>query len=144
MYEDLTLQQGFEKFQKKNAQFFSERKYSKEGETFLKCHDITHVVFACDTTIYGEGVVKLWITFGTTLGFWKVINGYNEVSAFQLFRMYSFKHVIKNIFRLLFSIPKGISRARQMSKPWPFLDYEPYLNTPVSEIRKEFNIQVIE
>ncbi|MFK7806400.1 MAG: hypothetical protein AB8F74_01240, partial [Saprospiraceae bacterium] len=81
--------------------YFTKRSMSKEGEVFLKCHDIVHVVFGCDTTICGEGVVKIWTTFGTTLSFWKVTNGYNEVSAFELFRKYSFGHVIKNIFRFL-------------------------------------------
>lgn len=143
MEDSITLKQGLNKFQKQNRKFFSERSISDEGEEFLSCHDIAHVVFDCDTSIYGEGVVKIWTTFGTTLGFWKVVSGYNEASAFELFRMYSFKHVSINILRYLVVIPKAIVRAKRMSKPWPFSNYRPYLNTPISIIRKEFNIQVL-
>lgn len=99
MKDDVTLRQGLADFRRKNMDFFTKRSMSKDGEVFLRCHDVAHVVFGCGTTIYGEGVVKIWTTFGTTLNFWKVINGYNEVSAFELFKMYSFRHVMKNIFR---------------------------------------------
>ena len=143
MEDDFTLQQGLEIFNKKNEKYFSERSISKEGEEFLKCHDIAHIIFGCNTTIYGEGVVKIWTTFGTTLGFWKVIGGYDEANAYELFRMYSFRHVAKNILSYLVVIPKVIVRAKRMSKPWPFSDYKLYLNTPISEIRKEFNIQIL-
>jgi ubiquinone biosynthesis protein Coq4 len=144
MTDEVTLQQGVDKFYKKNMKYFSDRPTSDRAQKFLLCHDVAHIVFGCDTSIYGEGVVKLWTTFGTTLGFWKVISEYNEANAFELFRMYSFQHVAKNIFRFLLIIPKTIIRARQMSKPWTWSNYQPYLNKPISEIRKEFNIKVIE
>lgn len=140
---DMTLQQGLEKFNSKNLKYFTKRSISKEGKEFLKCHDIAHVVFNCDTSIYGEGVVKIWTTFGTTLSFWKIVNGYNEAHAFHLFRKYSLQHITKNIGRFLLTIPTVIIRAKRMTKPWPFSDYKPYLNTPISEIRKEFDIQIL-
>ena len=140
MNDRITLQEGLDKFYEKNRKYFSKRSISKEGEAFLKCHDIAHIVFGCDTTIYGEGVVKIWTTFGTTLSFWEVVRGYDEASAFELFKMYSFRHVMKNIFRFLVVIPKTIVRAKNMTKPWPFSGYKAYLNTPIADIRKEFNI----
>ncbi|MEM8906271.1 MAG: Coq4 family protein [Bacteroidota bacterium] len=143
MENTITLQQGLDKFYQRNQKYFSDRTISPEGEAFLKCHDIAHIVFGCDTTIYGEGVVKVWTTFGTTLSFWKVISGYNEANAFELFRMYSVQHVLKNILRFLWAIPKVIVSAKRMNKPWPFADYEAYLQKPITEIRKEFNIQVV-
>lgn len=138
-----TLQQGLTNFQKKNDIVFTKQQLSKEGKEFLDCHDIAHVVFGCDTTMYGEGIVKLWTTFGTTLSFWKVVRGYNEVRAFQLFKKYSFSHVIKNIGRLLMATPKTIFRAKKMSKPWPFSNYSAYLDTSLTDIRREFNIKII-
>ncbi len=144
MIKEITLQQGLDKFHEKNVKYFSDRPMSKEGKRFLLSHDIAHVVFGCNTSIYGEGIVKIWTTFGTNLGFWKVINGYNEVNAFNLFKMYSLQHIARNIIRFFLIIPKTIIRARQMSKPWTWSNYQPYLNKPISEIRKEFNIKVIE
>ncbi len=143
MEEHLTLKEGLDKFHEKNRAYFSNHEYSENGKEFIKCHDIAHVVFGCDTTIFGEGVVKIWTTFGTTLSFWKVTSGYQDASAFELFKGYSFKHVAKNILRFLGAIPKTIVRAKRMSKPWPFSDYEPYLDMKLSEIRNEFNIQIL-
>jgi ubiquinone biosynthesis protein Coq4 len=144
MTKEITLQQGLDKFQEKNLKYFSDRPMSDEAKAFLSSHDIAHVVFGCDTTIYGEGVVKVWTTFGTTLSFWKVISGYNEVNAFELFKAYSFRHVAGNILRFLVIIPTVIERARKMKKPWTWLNYESYLNKPIAEIRREFNIRIVE
>ncbi len=143
MTKEITLQHGLDKFYKKNFKNFSDRPTTEKAKEFLLRHDVSHVIFGCDTSIYGEGVVKIWTTFGTTLGFWKMITEYNEANAFELFRMYSFRHVANNIFRFLMIIPLTIVRARQMNKPWPWSNYKPYLNKPISEIRKEFNIEVI-
>jgi ubiquinone biosynthesis protein Coq4 len=143
MAKRITLKQGLEKFHKKNLKYFSDRPKSQKAEDFLLHHDIAHVIFGCETSIYGEGVVKIWTTFGTTLRFWKMITAYNEANAFELFRMYSFRHVANNILRFLKIIPLTIARSRQLSKPWPWSNYKPYLNKPISKIRKEFNIDVI-
>ena len=143
MENNSTLQQELDKFYKKNKKYFSERVISEDGKQFLKCHDISHVVFGCDTTLYGEGTVKIWTTFGTTLKFSKVIRGYNEANAFELFKLYSFRHIMKNILQFLFVIPKVIIRAKRMKKRWPFMEYETYLDTPISEIRRAFNIQIV-
>jgi ubiquinone biosynthesis protein Coq4 len=140
----ITLQQGLEQFQAKNQKYFSKRNTSAKVEEFLRNHDVAHVVFGCDTSLYGEGVVKIWTTFGTTLSFWKVPGGYYEVNAFHLFRRYSFRHIMNNILRFLCSIPKTIFRAKRMSKPWPFSNYQSYLDKSISEIRTEFNIQILE
>ena len=80
MDDATTLQQGLEVFHKKNKKYFPARPQLAEGRAFLESHDVAHVVFGCDTSIYGEGVVKIWTTFGTTLDFWKVVGGYNEVN----------------------------------------------------------------
>ncbi len=140
MDTQITLREGIAVFHKRNSKYFSKRTYSEKGKKFLDAHDIAHVVFGCDTTLYGEGMVKIWTTFGTNLGFWEVTTGYNEVSAFELFKKYSIQHILKNILKLLSSIPKAIIHARKMRKKWPFYNYDPYMDIPISEIRKRFNI----
>ena len=53
----------------------------------------------------------------------KIITGYQEASAFDLFKMYSFSHIMRNILSLLLVIPKTIFRTKKMTKKWPFDDY---------------------
>ena len=140
-----TLRQGLEKFHKTYEEHLSHDKegVSKEAQAFFLSHDIAHVLFGCDISLFGEGAVKIWTIFGTTLGFWRHITGYKAANAFRLAKTFTSTDVITNIFKFLLSIPKIIIRAKKMSKPWPWESFEPYLDMPISEIRKEFNIKVL-
>ena len=141
---NITLRQGLEKFYKENESHLSHSKkgVSSEAKTFFKSLDIAHVLFGCDISLFGEGSIKIWTIFGTTSGFWKHIRGYKAASAFELSKNFSFAHFVNNIFKFLLSIPVLIIRAKRMYKPWPWSEFEPYLDTPISDIRKEFNIHV--
>jgi len=138
----LTLREGIEKFCKKNAALFSERDLSPEAEKFFLYHDTAHVVFGCGTSLFGEGIVKIFTIWGTTLGFWGHLAGYSEANAFSLFRQYSVRHLARNIGRLILAGPRAIVRARRMTKPWPWSDHSQYLDMPLEDIRREFNIKV--
>lgn len=141
----ITLRQGLEQFYEENKNYLSHNKkgISNEAKAFFESHDIVDVLFGCDISLFGEGSVKIWTIFGTTLGFWKHIRGYKEANAFELSKNFGFVHIANNIFKFLSSIPRLIIRAKCMNKPWPWSGFEPYLDTPISEIRKEFNIQVL-
>lgn len=141
---NITLKQGLESFYTKYEGYHSHTKegISDEAQAFFRSHDIAHVLFGCDISLFGEGSVKIWTIFGTTLGFWKHIRGYREANAFRLSRNFGFGHVVAHIFKFLFAIPRLILRAKRMHKPWPWSGFEPYMDTPITEIRREFNIQV--
>ncbi len=139
----LTLRQGLDRYASVNQGVLSTREVSEEAAQFFRCHDVAHVVFACDTTLVGEGTVKIWTIFGTTLGFWKHLRGYSEADAFSLFRQYSRRHLAQHIGRLLTSLPSTIMRARGMTTRWPWSEYEPYLDVTLADIRAEFGIEVV-
>ena len=142
---NITLKQGLEKFYKEHKSHLTHNKEGipSEVRSFFKSHDIAHVLFGCDISLLGEGSVKIWTIFGTTLGFWKHISAYKKANAFELSRNFSLAHVVSNIFKFLISIPVLIIRSKKMHKTWSWSEYEPYLDTPISEIRKEFNIHVL-
>lgn len=142
---NMTLRQGLEQFYQEHQGYLHHGKegITAEAEAFFKSHDIAHVLFGCDITLLGEGAVKIWTIFGTTLGFWKHIRGYKVANAFSLAQNFGFAHVLGHIFKLLVSIPSLIVRAKRMHKPWPWSAFEPYLDRPISEIREEFNIRVL-
>ena len=145
MEEDLTLKQGLERFYEKYDRKLSHNKSNipLEVQSFFKSHDIAHVLFGCDISLYGEGSVKIWTIFGTTLGFWNHIKAYKKSNAYELAQSFSAKHVFLNLFKFLFSIPLLIIRAKRMNRLWPWSDFDNYLDKPISEIRKEFNIKVL-
>jgi hypothetical protein len=138
----LTLSEGLERYFAANERLVTTREVSEDAAHFFRCHDVAHVVFGCDTTLLGEGTVKLWTIFGTTLGFWRHLRGYSEADAFSLFRQYSRHHLAKNIGGLILSVPGTIRRARRMHHRWPWSQYEPYLEWTLSDIRSEFDIEV--
>jgi len=141
----MTLKQGLEQFYVEHKSQLSHNKdgIPREVKSFFKSHDIAHVLFGCDITLYGEGSVKIWTIFGTTLGFWNHIKAYKKSNAYELVQNFSPKHVVLNLFKFLLSIPVLIIRAKRMNRLWPWSEFEPYLDTPISEIRREFNIQVL-
>ena len=145
MENNITLREGLEKFYIDYREFHShtEEGISSEVKAFFKSHDIAHVLFDCDISLFGEGKVKIWTIFGTTLGFWNHISQYRKANAFRLSKNFTFSHVLRNILKFLYAIPKLIYKAKKMHKKWPWAGYDPYLDTPISEIRKEFNIQVL-
>ena len=145
MENRITLRQGLEKFHK---EYKNHLNHNKEGipsevKSFFTSHDIAHVLFGCDISLFGEGSIKIWTIFGTTLGFWKHISAYKKANAYELSKNFNLAHIVNNIFKFLISIPILIIRAKRMNKLWPWKEFEPYLDIPISEIRKEFNIKVV-
>lgn len=137
----MTLGEGLILFQKKNQKYFSEKGNSPEASRFLECHDVCHVLFGCSTTIYGEGIVKIWISFGSTLGLWRTMREYKKADAVHLAQEYSWGHILKTLPRLLISIPRALWRVRHMTQPWPFGEFEAYLDMDITDIRAEYGIE---
>lgn len=139
---ELTLREAIEELYEENAALFARRDLSPEAKEFFRSHDTAHVVFGCDTSLFGEGVVKIFTIWGSSLGFWRHVAGYAEADAFSLFRQYSVRHLARHIGKLLLAAPRAFIRARRMHRPWPWSDHGEYLDVPLKEIRREFNIRV--
>ena len=143
MTDSISLREGLERYYARNAGLFGDRDHSAQAQAFFRCHDVAHVVFGCDTSLLGDGIVKIYTLFGTTLGWRGHLAGYSEASAFSLFRQYSVAHVLRNLPRLIVAIPRALIHARRMHRRWPWADHEAYLEWSLSAIRREFNIVVI-
>ena len=139
----MTLREGLDRHHAKNAAVFSEADLSPEAQAFFRCHDVAHVVFGCDTSLCGEGLLKIFTIFGTTMGFRTHLAAYAQAGAFGLFRQYGLRAVLRDIGRLCVRIPRAIVRARRMTKPWPWSDHGEYLDVSIADIRREFNIEVV-
>ena len=143
MERDLTLKEALGKFHRKNSSIISDTEILNDAEIFYNCHDIAHVVFGCDTSLRGEGIVKLWTIFGTTLGFVNHVKEYADANAFEMFRKYSLRHVLANVLKIVVIAPVVITRAHKMKKKWSWASNDKYLDISINEIRKEFNIEPI-
>ncbi|WP_394751268.1 hypothetical protein [Spongiimicrobium salis] len=140
-----TLREGLEAFYENYQESLNhlDKGLPKEVRDFFRSHDVAHVIFGCDISLFGEGTVKLWTVFGTTLGFWKHLSEYRKANAFELSKKFSPTVAIRDFFKLFIMIPSLILRAKRMHRPWPWKDFEEYLDLPITEIREEFNIKVL-
>mgnify|MGYP000642360276 CR=1 FL=1 len=108
MYDNISLKEGLQLFRSRNSKYFSKPYSSEVAHDFMESHDIAHVVFGCDTSLYGEAVVKIWTSLGTDQNIAVTTRGYQSAKAFHLFRAYSLKHILRHISRYITVISKVI------------------------------------
>lgn len=141
----MTLREGLARFHRIYREHLSHEgaEVPAEAREFFLAHDVAHVLFGCDISLFGEGAVKIWTIFGTTLGFGKHLRAYRTANAFTLSQNFSAGHVVRHLAPFLIAIPVLIIRACRMRRRWPWTGYEAYLDTPIRAIRREFNIRVL-
>ena len=108
----------------------------------LEIHDAIHVLFACGTDLTGEISAHIWTLFGTDLP----IKEMHRVNMHQDHRqvLADIGHR-KLLVRWLRNIPHlfaTIWRSLRMTRKWPAKDYAQYLDTPLIELRDQFNIRL--
>jgi len=137
------LEEALAEFRAVHAESLYTREMSADSREFFRRHDIAHVVFACDTSLLNEAMVKFWTAFGTTLGFWEHIGAYSREETTSIAGSLRPSAVVRTFFHAVVLFPRVLVRCRAMTKPWPFDAPDPFLTTRLVDIRQEFNIQPI-
>ncbi|MEM7161193.1 MAG: hypothetical protein AAF487_02020, partial [Bacteroidota bacterium] len=98
----MTLGEALEEFYRDNEVHLSHNSadLSDEVRSFFKSHDIAHVIFGCNISLFGEGAVKIWTIFGTSLGFWNHLSDYKKASAFRLAEQFIWYQELGNALKL--------------------------------------------
>lgn len=121
----------------------------RKGKSF-RDHDLTHVIFGCDTSLEGEILLKPWILFGTTITM-------DEIKAYQADpevqrlnqeglemmggRLKTYSLALVYYFPLFFWI--WLRRVRKMSAKWPHSEVsEAMLDTPLEQLRQHYGIKL--
>ncbi len=143
----LTLRDGLEELYRHAPEVavVSQRK----GKMFVD-HDLTHVLFGCDTSLQGEILLKPWILFGTTINRDELkayamdpdVQMLNEEGV-QLMggRVKAYTLSLTYYLPLFFWI--WLRRVRRMSAKWPHSDVtEDMMNTPLDELRRAYGIRL--
>ena len=142
----MTLQDGLRKHYLLNPQFTQWNNYTSDNaKKLVKAHDISHLVFGCDTSLLGEMRVQLWAKFAVQKFSFKESLAYardkearvllkNPVGYLAMF-MFFLKHFSE--------IGKVRRQSRTMTAKWVYFDEDAYVKLPVRDIRKRFGIVVI-
>ncbi|KFJ42773.1 hypothetical protein IBE48_04865 [Francisella philomiragia] len=144
----LTLHESLEEYNK-NYSFLNPNDGHDEASKWFRNHDITHILFGTiPFEIRGEAINDTWTLVGTNVtlkGYKKFLRYVDYKTVINSYKR-KYKYTVIIYLVTLSNIPiclLTIFRAYKMSKKWNWYNYDEYLNIPLSEIRKEFNIKVI-
>ena len=144
----LTLREGLQELYLNNPEVAATS--NRKGKIFHD-HDLTHVIFGCDTSINGEIALKPWILFGTTLSLREIKDYAADEDVQRLNKegetllggplLATFKIIF--IFLPQFFIT-WLFRVRRMHQKWPHSSISPDMfDTRISDLRSAYGIEVL-
>ncbi|MCA9716985.1 MAG: hypothetical protein H6713_37355 [Myxococcales bacterium] len=149
MHQDspLTLREGIEEMRRANPGLLDPSEMPADIGKFFHAHDVCHVVFGTDTSITNEAMTDTWTVTGTTvrvrdlLAYYKQEEGRAVIN--DLMREIGW---LRTLWASVVAIPKVLRviwRARRMTRKWPMYGNDAYLDTPLAELRRMYNIRVV-
>ncbi len=141
--DNLTLDQALEIHYQINPQFtpWYDAK-SSILQKMSKSHDLSHIIYGCDTTMLGEMKVQFWNNFGSIVP----ENLKDFISAMKdedNRKLLTPPGLISFFLTNLPEIWRMRKLAKLMSKKWVFFDEERYMNSTIGDIHREFNIVIL-
>ena len=140
----LTLREGLE------VHYSVDSSYKKNVEIapVFYNHDITHVLFGLSTAVQHESLVDTRVIFGTNWGFKKYVNDYFKNSdaikiIMQIFEEIGYVRGTLLSLKSFFKAFRVIIDCMKMSKKWKVNTSDNLLDTSLSDLRKQYNITII-
>jgi ubiquinone biosynthesis protein Coq4 len=73
--ENLTLKEALDEHYRVNPTFTRYDEFEREkSQILMRAHDMSHVIFGCDTHLLGEMRVQTWVSYGCIFPLWKKIS----------------------------------------------------------------------
>ena len=145
---ELTLREGLEELYRNNPRVGAMS--ATKGKIFTD-HDLTHVIFGCDTSIAGELLLKPWIFLGCNIKMAEVRQYAADPEVQELNKEGmallggEFLGTLKVLFYympLWFWI--WVTRVRRMSRKWPHATLTPeMMDSRICELRADYRIVVL-
>jgi ubiquinone biosynthesis protein Coq4 len=140
----ITLRQALDNYYAQNPDFYQPNQLDDDSRKVFFAHDVCHIIFGCDTSLVGEAKVEQWTLNSTNFNFKEYVDtvlsteatrqAVNEISPIKL--------LLQGILNLL-PLIKTYLLARKVKPKWDFYTYSKYLDRSISDIRREFNIQIV-
>lgn len=142
---ELTLREGLQEYYEGHPGLFRPAQLSEESARFFRSHDTAHVVFGLDTTLDDEALADTWTMFGSDVGMRRYVHYLRtNREAQQLLKEIGWAKTIAISLRTAPRLFAVWLRARQMKRKWPWEGSESLLDMPLSKIREELNLRLIE
>ncbi len=141
----MTLREGLDEYYGANSGLFDTGQASSEKlGAYLRNHDVTHIVFGTTTMIADEMLQDMWTLLAVDVAKKEYVFDFLGTDESKVL-MQSLK-LWETLRVMVMAVPAGLkiwARSREMTRKWPWKDWEGYLDKPLGEIRREFNIRVI-
>ncbi|NET91219.1 MAG: hypothetical protein F6K45_24535 [Kamptonema sp. SIO1D9] len=142
-YSQQTLQAGLDEYYAKHPGLITEDNSSSQVAKLFRLHDVTHVIFGCDTSIAEETLTDTWTIFGSTVKLSEYLKYLQYPETRKLVQDVGYLKLFGAFILTIPAVFQVIARTRKMKKKWIWSGYEEYLNYPLFQIRQEFGIEVI-
>jgi hypothetical protein len=143
--DHLSLQEALEIHYDLNPQFTHWHKYHSEiAQKLVKAHDISHLIFGCDTGLLGEMRVQLWAKFAVAKFGWRETLKYarDKESKVLLKNPVGYRRMLVFFIQNFSQVKLVKQQAAKMTKPWRYFEEDPFLSTPLGEIRAAYGIVI--
>ncbi len=140
----LTLGEAVEEFYTVNEHKFSKPDPKTTWTELLVHHDVGHVFFGVNTTIMDEAAGDCWTLLGSDMTLKKYGKYANTPEGKKLIKEIGLLLILKS---LLYSIPlilKIYMRSSRMNRKWEHKNYQEYMDRPLGELRKSFNLKILD
>ena len=144
----LTLREGLQELYLNNPDVAETS--NRKGKIF-RDHDLTHVIFGCDTSINGEIALKPWILFGTTISL-RELKDYAADEDVQRLNKEGEAllggTLVATVKMMFIFLPQFFTtwlfRVRRMHQKWPHSSISPDMfDTKISDLRRAYGIEVL-
>ncbi len=148
----LTLREGLAEYHAANPGLFDAETLEHDQGLgglgkFFAAHDACHVLFGLDTSLGDESLADTWTFFGTDVKWSELWSYFRSDAQKQFFTDFlgevGYLKLTAGTLRAVPRILRTIWAARKMTQPWPLHGYKDHLDTPLDELRRDFNIRLV-
>ena len=144
---DLTLREGIAEYRAYLGSIGRKVMVDREGSRLILEHDVTHVIFAMNTSLEQEAGLDTWLLFGCQYE-WRYLRGYTqlpEVKALYqaLIAEGGWRLFLRIYWKCLGLKWRIIRRTCRMSQKWPFEFPEEWLDRSIAGLRAQHGITVL-
>ena len=139
----LTLKEGLAEYCEGHPSLFRPSQLAKDSARFFRSHDIARVVFGLDTTLADEALADAWTLLGTGVGLRRYVRYLRtNPEAQQLMKQIGWARTAPISLRVLPQLFIVWLHTRKMTSKWPWEFNEGFMDLPLQEIRRKFNIHL--
>lgn len=141
----LTLAQGLAEYYRVNGgRVLPPASLPPESAALFRSHDICHVIFGLDTTLYDEAMADTRTLLSCDVGFARY-SGYlatnKETQA--IFKEIGYGAILWGTLKTLPRMARALRENFRMAKKWPWMPPESHMQRTLADLRREYGIRVI-